>query len=1242
MRNLKKFLALVLAMIMVVSTSAMVSADFTDVADSAYEDAINDLAVKGIIKGMTETTFGPKQDVNREQMAIFMARALTGDVESDDAWKKTVATLPFEDIANFEWQGAIHFAFTKGIIEGKDATHYYPADGIKYVEALAMAIRALGLDNDGDGNKLAWPYGYYNKAVELGLTDGMADDIAIEDALTREETAQIIYNLIWTEIDGDSIASKNFNIRTEDNADLFLVTGTPKQFHGNDWFEDYTKNDVDVDYFAVQPLVDGMATGRVYYIAAEELGVGEDEIEDYFFMSVELINFDEETGDFGAYIWGDEPEVVTNSDVSVKGTVMGQAGGVITIDGVDYYTINTTALSELRNNLAIYNSMNMDTYEAILLEEIVTDSMDNDVHYLLDVEGNRVALCVSHDALGNCYFYEYATGANISEQQALAKYGISWDNGVMWTTLLDKSKTDNAYELKLYDDDRDGLYERAVYVPVFMGVYDTYKVGNDDYDALVGALANTVMGDVTPAKAASVYYSDSAAKVKGAVSVYTYNPQLQEVTVLEVINPVVGTLEKVNATNNYKTVNVTVAGETFPIFFNNDKFADNSSYKDIPYGTLGANIIDKGAALYAGWNLEDNAKLAYLDHFGYAKIAEGTPAIEQFINRVKTGSTVMYYEYNGYIIMIDEIDNGILDDIAIIETPREFYYDGIYYDIITNGERVENAHITVLDGRDISGFTTYDFLFAEFLADKTLHYPGAIYFSNYGVFNGETYEFDIYLDTYAEFIADYGHGPLFVDARFLAKDATPTDSDGDGELDALADETGALVATGTINFNGNGIHTASNGDMIRTDANTVWYFIDTDAANPMNTKVDIHKGAAINETITFDAASWIWVDQTTNRASAANLIIVKDAVSTGIHTAVTGNTVIFASGVNVYETGTAAAFGLADNSGAYKGTYYKYTVKTLDMNTGVVETRDIFSKTLLSNDRMFEIDAKGVVVADYGWSNGNVVAKSVSAKYQTKKYNIQSVVGGSTHYIIDMNDIDAYLNGVDNTYIYATGSTTALARVPANQMPESLAGITSYLDLDKTANVVSSAGFVNGKFVATIHRADGSIDEITVADDITNVIVATYEGLTTYTGENAIKQLLGARGVSYLVFDNRADDANDAAFENHTMVFLTDPVSANGASYHAFEQIPDLVFTQYVVTTDANGNYVAVDAANLTADTTVKFGNWLDYEVGLIALDVQNAYNTTIADALAAAGDDWTNDAVQTAVKANINLVTVK
>ena len=83
MRNLKKFLALVLAMLMIVSASAAVSAsDFSDVADdSIYAEAIADLVEKGITNGVAAGQFGPDQPVQRFQMALFMARALEPDVD---------------------------------------------------------------------------------------------------------------------------------------------------------------------------------------------------------------------------------------------------------------------------------------------------------------------------------------------------------------------------------------------------------------------------------------------------------------------------------------------------------------------------------------------------------------------------------------------------------------------------------------------------------------------------------------------------------------------------------------------------------------------------------------------------------------------------------------------------------------------------------------------------------------------------------------------------------------------------------------------------------------------------------------------------------------------------------------------------------------------------------------------------------------------------------------------------------
>lgn len=1109
MRNLKKFLALVLAMLMVMSASAAVSADFTDVASSDYKDAINDLAVKGIIQGMTETTFGPKQPVNREQMAIFMARVLTGDVDPENtAWKKEAVT-PFEDLGSFQYQGAIQYAWANGVINGKSATEYAPGDGIKYVEALAMAIRALGLD---DG-KIEWPWGYFNTAVNLGLTDGI-EGVSIEQALTREETAQIIYNLIWCDVNGETLASKNFNQKTADNSNLFVITSTPKQNHGNNTIKDYTANDKGITYVGVQALIDGIANGTMYYIPAEDLGIAAAEVEDYFFYSVELINFDAENGTFGAYIMGDTPKVVTNSSVTVS-------GNTLKVDNVTYTAIQTTTLSDLKNNIAVYDLNDLDEYTAKLLTvtEKYKDTAGAEVEilYLVDVDGNKVARKITVGSDTKPWYYELATGATLSEEQAVAKYGVGVGNG-----LVAAGELGDAYQLSLYDDDRDGLYERAVYTKIYMGIYDVVN----NKDILLSKLFNTEV-------ATGWTYTDANAKVDGAISVYTVNEQLKTVNVIEILEPVVGTLEKYTASNKFKSVTVTVDGTTLPMYW-----AGNPNW-----ATLGAKIISRNEngrnPFAANFNLAHNDKYAALDYYKTA-VGTGDDALQTLVSRFDTGATVMYYAYNGYILMISKLDRGILDDIAIVETPREFYYDGVYYDIVTGGEHVESAHITILDGKDISGYKTYDWLFAGLLNNSEYHNPGSVYFTRYGVNKGDHYEFGIFLDDYEDFIADYyGDGPIFKDATLLANgDKLFFDAKGE-----CADDNDST-------------------NWLRTDAETVWYFIYTDDANPMNTKVQIQTGAAYNAYIQFDGDTWIFADK---YKAAADLIIVKDCVKAGIDFKYDGSIVGYLKGNLTVETGTAEDFGLVDKTGDYKGTYYKYpNAKIFDFNTGVWVTMDLFSKNPInissssSYDCFYYVSADGMIIATAGDVNtvlaaegAPTIVESTSGKYLTKKYNIQNVKSSAG---IAYNDCMAFINGEADQNIYYVGNGTLeqLAPVPATEEPVSLEGKKDIFDLGLDTVVVDAYFDNNGRLIATINMGGGNYMEITAEDDVTDLAICGYDMADVATGEEALRILNGAHKVSFIDFDEVDDDAE--IFVNHTAVFWLDYYSIGSALNGMYEQ----------------------------------------------------------------------------------------
>ena len=190
MRNLKKFLALVLATLMIVS--AMV-ATTVSAAAADHADAVKTLNRLNVYHGYGDNDMGADDLVTRWQMALFVARATTG-FTNDSAWASTENTTPFTDVTANHYIGAIASAYNAGIINGVGDNKFAPDANIKYQEALAMAVRALGYTD------LSYPLGYIAKAQELGLTDNLTElDNKLETAVTRGQIAEILLATITTE-----------------------------------------------------------------------------------------------------------------------------------------------------------------------------------------------------------------------------------------------------------------------------------------------------------------------------------------------------------------------------------------------------------------------------------------------------------------------------------------------------------------------------------------------------------------------------------------------------------------------------------------------------------------------------------------------------------------------------------------------------------------------------------------------------------------------------------------------------------------------------------------------------------------------------------------------------------------------------------------------------------------------------------------------------------------------------------
>jgi len=210
--KMKKFLSLILAGLMTVSCAAFVAADDAAVNEYADEEAyaLEFLVNEKIWKGTSAEELIADADslVERWHMALLVSRISTGWLD-DEKWEDDTANdSTFTDLEGTEaikYYGAISYANQNGIIEGYSADKFGPEDNITYRDALAMAVRTLGYKG------LAYPWGYIQKAVELGLTEDI--EAAYTQELTRGQVAIILYNAMFAATkSGETLAKSIFDV----------------------------------------------------------------------------------------------------------------------------------------------------------------------------------------------------------------------------------------------------------------------------------------------------------------------------------------------------------------------------------------------------------------------------------------------------------------------------------------------------------------------------------------------------------------------------------------------------------------------------------------------------------------------------------------------------------------------------------------------------------------------------------------------------------------------------------------------------------------------------------------------------------------------------------------------------------------------------------------------------------------------------------------------------------------------
>jgi hypothetical protein len=141
--------------------AAIPDAGFTDIPTASFfDDSVNCLAYYAVTKGTTPTEYGPADDVTRAQMAVFLYRmaGVAGVVLS-----ATPPDAGFTDISELsaEAQTAINALAAKGIVKGKTATTYSPADSV-WRQQMALFLARF---SDAASAPTAGPGGTQAKAV---------------------------------------------------------------------------------------------------------------------------------------------------------------------------------------------------------------------------------------------------------------------------------------------------------------------------------------------------------------------------------------------------------------------------------------------------------------------------------------------------------------------------------------------------------------------------------------------------------------------------------------------------------------------------------------------------------------------------------------------------------------------------------------------------------------------------------------------------------------------------------------------------------------------------------------------------------------------------------------------------------------------------------------------------------------------------------------------------------------------
>lgn len=500
MRNLKKILALALALVMSMSLMATANA-FTDddsITDT-YETAVTVLSGLQVFQGYDDGSFLPQGAITRAEVAAIIYRIVTGDV-ADTQVGIYADYNKFDDVASTSWYaGYVNFCANAEYIKGYDARTFGPNDPVTGYQALAMILRALGYDKNGEFTGTNWTIQTAAVGEQRGITKNITAG-TLNVPATREVVAEILFRAIlvptvsYTPAFGYTIGDTSLGYKTfglEEITGVVVANEYADLYGTSPLRAGRTELDVDGENYTVDyaTTLEDIGEARAAYITgATVLAIGDagntvfetgDEADinsDSKFEDVTGMERDDATEYFLNFDGGDTYKA---SDYRIKYVLTTDSPSDAAVYEAEYGIKMTLANGEY-------------TYEKTIRPEAAISDLDmqimKDIFYDADLkDGNTEAIVMGEVYVGTQSTEDISDDRNVSWKSFVDEYIVTGEN----STEVDGNENGNW--LKVVDVDGDGVADyvmKTIYT--FAGVED---IDRDDNIELTAVDANLNDGD---------------------------------------------------------------------------------------------------------------------------------------------------------------------------------------------------------------------------------------------------------------------------------------------------------------------------------------------------------------------------------------------------------------------------------------------------------------------------------------------------------------------------------------------------------------------------------------------------------------------------------------------------------------------------------------------------------------------------------------------------------------------------